>query len=194
MQMGLEKFVRLASRTGRELQRYDEFGLGRRQVVGCIPYRYLNAKQSSSSSSSIHGILEEVEVLLITSQKSQTMMFPKGGWDSDETIEEAVKRESEEEAGVTGVVQCMLGTWCFKSKSREAFRDGYMFLLLVEEQLDHWPEKNTRQRRWVKIAEARELCPYLWMKEALDQLVQRLASSFTAGDRIQKPAGELRRK
>ncbi|GAB4842713.1 hypothetical protein Ancab_012688 [Ancistrocladus abbreviatus] len=173
MQMELEKAVRLASRTGRELQRYE---FGRRQVVGCIPYRYIEPKPSSSSSPpSIHGIIEQVEVLLISSQKGERMMFPKGGWESDESINEAARRETEEEAGVVGTVQSMLGTWPFKSKSQDTLRDGYMFPLLVEKQLDHWPEKHSRRRRWVKVEEARELCPYSWMKEALDLLIKRLA-------------------
>ena len=29
------------------------------------------------------------------------------------------------------------------------FDEGYMFPLLVKEQLDLWPEKNVMQRRWV---------------------------------------------
>ncbi|MBA0580912.1 hypothetical protein Gorai_023112, partial [Gossypium raimondii] len=86
--------VCLVSRTGRHLQRYDN--LGRRQVVGCIPYRF---KCSSDGT-----ISDELEVLVISSQKGQKMMFPKGGWELDESIEEAALRESIEEAGVIGNV------------------------------------------------------------------------------------------
>ncbi|KVI05448.1 hypothetical protein Ccrd_016209 [Cynara cardunculus var. scolymus] len=51
----------LVSRTGRDLQRYD---MGRRLVVGCIPYRFKNGNG-------------ELEVLVISSQKGHAMMFPK---------------------------------------------------------------------------------------------------------------------
>ncbi|MFS8016413.1 putative hydrolase [Helianthus anomalus] len=33
------------------------------------------------------------------------MLFPKGGWESDETMMEAALRESVEEAGVFGTVE-----------------------------------------------------------------------------------------
>ncbi|KAH7570888.1 hypothetical protein ACOSP7_019418 [Xanthoceras sorbifolium] len=151
----------LVSRTGRQLQRYDN--MGRRQVVGCIPYRYRTED-------------DELEVLIITSQKGQGMMFPKGGWELDESLEEAALRESFEEAGVLGNVECELGKWNFLSKSQGTFYEGYMFPLLVKEQLEMWPEKDVRQRLWMTVEEAREVCRHWWMKEALDILVERLAS------------------
>ncbi|EEF36415.1 nudix hydrolase 17, mitochondrial [Ricinus communis] len=157
----------LVSRSGRELQRYDN--QGRRQVVGCIPYRYKNSSDGSFS--------DELEVLVITSQKGgQGMMFPKGGWELDESVEEAASRESLEEAGVLGHVEDELGKWNFLSKRHGTFYEGYMFPLLVTEQLDFWPEKDVRQRIWMPVAEARDACRHWWMKEALDILVGRLTS------------------
>lgn len=140
--------------------------MGRRQVVGCIPYRYKKGGDGS--------IGNELEVLVITSQKGQGMMFPKGGWELDESVEEAASRESLEEAGVLGNVECELGKWNFLSKSHGTFYEGYMFPLLVKEQLDLWPEKHVRQRIWMTVEEAREACRHWWMKEALDVLVERL--------------------
>ena len=60
------RMVCVVSRTGRELQRYDQ---GRRLVVGCIPYRYKSGSDGS--------IKDELEVLVISSKKGQGMMFPK---------------------------------------------------------------------------------------------------------------------
>uniref|UniRef100_K7KRE3 Nudix hydrolase domain-containing protein n=1 Tax=Glycine max TaxID=3847 RepID=K7KRE3_SOYBN len=57
-------------------QRYDD---GCRQVVG-----YQN---------------KELEVLVISAQKGNGMQFPKGGWESDESMEQAALRETIEEAG-----------------------------------------------------------------------------------------------
>lgn len=160
--------VCLVSRTGRQLQRYDN--MGRRQVVGCVPYRYKTGVGAGN-------VVDDIEVLVITSQKgSQGMMFPKGGWELDETVKEAALRESFEEAGVMGNVEHELGKWNFLSKSRGTFYEGYMFPLLVTEQLELWPEKDVRQRIWMSVAEAREACRHGWMKEALDILVERLSS------------------
>ncbi|KAF5445557.1 hypothetical protein F2P56_034603 [Juglans regia] len=152
------------SRTGRHSQRYDSKGY--RQVVGCIPYRYRETNCQSSS-------IEDLEVLVISSQKGQGMMFPKGGWETDETVEDAAMRETQEEAGVVGKVENCLGNWQYKSKRQNIMHEVYMFSLLVNDQLDRWPEKNLRERRWMTVAEAREVCQHGWMKEALDVLVSQ---------------------
>ncbi|XP_071702977.1 nudix hydrolase 17, mitochondrial-like [Rutidosis leptorrhynchoides] len=160
--------VTMVSRIGRELQRYDQ---GQRQVVGCIPYRFKTGSKNNK-------LEDELEVLVISAQrKGKGMLFPKGGLESDETIKEVALRESVEEAGVYGTVEGVLGKWCFKSKGNDGYYDGYMFPLLVKEQLDFWPEKDIRQRFWVSVAKAKEVCQYSWMKEALDLLVIRLESS-----------------
>lgn len=170
----------------------------------CIPYRYRQTEQESSS-------VEDIEVLVISSQKGQGILFPKviplsswlfmslwlgfpfeimfdiciiamwlqGGWELDESMEEAAYRETLEEAGVTGhleVSTCKntsvlfsffiqlcsfthqfsiflqlprLGKWSYKSKSQGTFHEGYMFPLLVNKQLESWPEKTVRKREWV---------------------------------------------
>ncbi|CAI8605443.1 unnamed protein product [Vicia faba] len=140
--------VCVVSRSGREMQRYNSNG--GRQVVGCIPYRY---KQNIDGSMS-----DELE----------------GGWELDETLEEAASRESLEEAGVIGIVEHELGEWSFISKRYGIYYEGHMFPLLVKEQLDIWAEKNLRTRLWMNVVEARDVCRHWWMKEALDILVHRL--------------------
>ncbi|KAL1820438.1 hypothetical protein ACET3Z_015307 [Daucus carota] len=155
--MELKNMVSMVARNGRHLQRYST--LGRRQVVGCIPYRYDGAK---------------LEVLVISSQrKGKGMLFPKGGWEMDESIREAALRETVEEAGVKGIVEEKLGQWSFKSKGNDAYYEGHMFPLYVMEQLEFWPEKHIRQRVWMSVSEAKEACQHWWMKEALDKLVIR---------------------
>ncbi|XP_015931615.1 nudix hydrolase 18, mitochondrial isoform X1 [Arachis duranensis] len=164
--------VALVSRTGRALQRYRK---GRRQVVGCIPYRYKAASVDLEAASSSEE--DEIEVLVITSKKGKGMLFPKGGWELDESKKEAALRESIEEAGVRGIVEGKLGRWSFKSKSQDTCHEGYMFPLLVQHQFDFWPEHNHRQRTWMSISEAREvICQHWWMKEALERLVNRLTA------------------
>ncbi|CAA3027024.1 nudix hydrolase 18, mitochondrial-like [Olea europaea subsp. europaea] len=167
--MELKNLVNLVFRTGRHLQRYNFHG--HRQVVGCIPYRYKGINGKS--------VVDEdaIEVLVISSQrKGKGMSFPKGGWEKDESIEEAALRETVEEAGVLGDVESELGEWSFKSNNNGNCYEGHMFPLLVKEQLEFWPEKEVRQRIWVSVREARKVCHYWWMKEALELLVSRLTS------------------
>lgn len=160
--------VVLVSRSGRHLQRYNK---GRRQVVGCIPYRYKDNIDLSL------GDEDAFEVLLISPQrKGKGLLFPKGGWEKDETIEVAARRETIEEAGVCGDIEGKLGTWYFENKSGDTAYEGHMFPLFVTEELDLWPEKDIRERSWMSVREARKLCQQGWMKEALELLVSRLTS------------------
>ncbi|KAJ1437778.1 NUDIX hydrolase domain [Sesbania bispinosa] len=126
----------------------------------CIPYRYRRKGTQK----------KELEVLVISAQNGNGMQFPKGGWESDESMEQAALRETIEEAGVVGNIESRLGKWFYKSKRQNAVHEGYMFPLLVKKQLENWPEKNIRKRRWMTVAEAKQVCPHTWMKEALDVL------------------------
>ncbi|XP_021908598.1 nudix hydrolase 16, mitochondrial isoform X3 [Carica papaya] len=149
----------LVARTGRHQQRYQD---GCRLVAG-------------SSIENDEGASEKVvEVLMINSTSGPGLLFPKGGWENDETVEEAAIREAVEEAGVRGDLMQFLGYYLFKSKtlqdefSPEGLCKAAMFALLVKEELDSWPEQSTRQRSWLTIPEAVECCRHPWMREALE--------------------------
>jgi len=103
------------------------------------------------------------------------MVFPKGGWESDETVQEAAHRETIEEAGVLGFLQePSLGEFTFKSKKHERLGSAHkgrcvahMFVLEVTEELQEWPERLERQREWVSLEEASRRVRHEWMREAL---------------------------
>ncbi|CAI9099619.1 OLC1v1036469C1 [Oldenlandia corymbosa var. corymbosa] len=111
---------------------------------------------------------------MINSSGGPGLLFPKGGWENDETVEEAAIREAVEEAGVRGDLLHSLGEYEFKSKtlqdesSPEGLCKATMFALLVKEELDSWPEQNLRQRSWLTIPKALECCRYSWMRDALE--------------------------
>ncbi|KAJ6804803.1 putative nudix hydrolase 16, mitochondrial [Iris pallida] len=155
----------LVARTGRQQQRYED---GCRLVAGCIPFKY-------KTNEEIHGDNPKkvTEVLMINSQSGPGLLFPKGGWENDETVEEAAVREAIEEAGVRGDLKEFLGHYDFRSKSHqdefspEGLCKAAMFALHVKEELDSWPEQSTRNRKWLTIPEAAKLCRYPWMREAL---------------------------
>ncbi|KAJ4766546.1 hypothetical protein LUZ62_031833 [Rhynchospora pubera] len=152
----------LVARTGRHQQRYEG---GCRLLAGCIPFRYKSSDENQ----------KVVEVLMISSQSGPGFLFPKGGWENDETVEEAAKREAIEEAGVRGDLEDFLGFYYFKSKSNqdefcpEGLCKASVFAMRVNEVLESWPEKSTRQRNWLTVPEAIKLCRYPWMKEALEK-------------------------
>ncbi|KMZ74100.1 Nudix hydrolase 18, mitochondrial [Zostera marina] len=161
----------LTSRQGRENQRYSQ-ETGGRLVVGCVPYRLKNGAIGAASISDI----DQLEILIISSQKPKEryFLFPKGGWENDETKKEAACREALEEAGIYGkIMGKRLGKWKYrKIEKGGVFNEGTMFAMYVTGELTHWPE--IRKRIWVSVAEAKQACSLDWMREALDNLVQRL--------------------
>ncbi|XP_076959479.1 nudix hydrolase 21, chloroplastic-like [Bidens hawaiensis] len=115
------------ARTGRQLQVYNG---QHRVVVGLVSYRLKD---------------NVLEVLVISAQrKGKGMLFPKGGLELDEKIQEAAQRETFEEAGVSGAIGDKLGKWCFKSKGNDAYYESHMFPLLVKDVSEEWPEKGIR--------------------------------------------------
>ncbi|WZY83692.1 hypothetical protein YC2023_030076 [Brassica napus] len=133
-----------------------------RSVSWCIPFRYLNSESG-----------KVVHVLMISSSSGPGLLFPKGGWENDETVREAAVREAVEEAGVRGILMDFLGDYEFKSKthqdecSPEGLCKAAMYALYVKEELETWPEQKTRTRTWLTIEEAVENCRHAWMKDAL---------------------------
>ncbi|KAI9121528.1 hypothetical protein K1719_008561 [Acacia pycnantha] len=162
------------ARTGRHRQRYED---NFRLVSGCIPYRW--RKDINDSKGQTEHI---IEVLMLTSPKRDDLVFPKGGWEDDETVLEAACRETLEEAGVKGIPrENPLGIWEFRSKSSqdlchlEGGCRGYMFALEVTEELETWPEQKNRDRQWLNVREAFRLCRYDWMCQALEEFLKVMA-------------------
>ncbi|KAL2226037.1 nudix hydrolase 16, mitochondrial isoform X1 [Sesamum indicum] len=157
----------LVARTGRHQQRYED---GYRLIAGCIPFKYRNVEENGDEATE-----QIVEVLMINSTSGPGLLFPKGGWENDETAEEAAEREAMEEAGVRGDLVHFLGCYPFKSKtlqdeySPEGLCKAAMYALHVKEELDSWPEKSRRERSWLTIPEAIECCRHVWMREALEK-------------------------
>ncbi|WVZ05787.1 hypothetical protein V8G54_019133 [Vigna mungo] len=158
------------ARTGRQRQRYED---NLRLVSGCIPYRW------RKDNTDLMGETEIMEVLMISSPKRDDLVFPKGGWEDDETVTEAACREALEEAGVKGILrEIPLGIWEFRSKSSQDLCSieggcrGYMFALEVTEELEHWPEQKNRSRQWLNIKEAFRLSRYDWMCNALEAFLR----------------------
>lgn len=174
--------VPTGARQGRERQRYGK--AGERLVAGCIPFQMLKK---------LDGMCE-ARILMITSRNGKGFVFPKGGWEEDESVECAALRETVEEAGVRGrLEEPFLGTFNFKSgKVDQQTRArgncvAYMFSMEVFEELDCWPEHNERTRIWCTLGEAYVKARHDWMRSVLlewaarkglrDQLVESLRRS-----------------
>ena len=74
---------------------------------------------------------------MVSNKRGDSMIFPKGGWETDETAEEAAQRESFEEAGVRGRVRPLgVFEFCSKSQALAGRGDGkglaHVFVMDVE--------------------------------------------------------------
>lgn len=108
----------------------------------CIPYRYKNNGTQD----------KEIEVLLISAQKGNGMQFPKGGWEKDESMEQAALRETIEEAGVVGSVEVSKNfldlSFFLSSSNNICVFDSYFLLYYVvflQGKLGKWYYKSKRQ-------------------------------------------------
>eukprot|EP01083_Nonionella_stella_P094717 265830_1 len=80
---------RTESRNGRDLQRFQtdhQTGHLLRLTTGTVP------------------IMKNGSILLVSSSRKEGWILPKGGWESDESLEVSALRESYEEGGILGIM------------------------------------------------------------------------------------------
>lgn len=157
------------SRKGRDNQRYSTDG--QRLVAGCLPVRIQIGETGPDA----------VRVLLINASRGEGLVFPKGGWETDETVEAAARRETVEEAGVRGNLEDeILGSFGYTSSKLagvvvpNGFRNlAYIFVMHVTEELSKWPEREKRTRHWVSVEEACARSKHDWMRDVLRTWAKR---------------------
>ncbi|KAF9949179.1 hypothetical protein BGZ65_007536 [Modicella reniformis] len=140
------------AREGRDRQMYEQ---GARVIAGCVPVD----KQGR-------------RILLVASSKNEgEWVLPKGGWENDETQEEAATRETWEEAGVQGRIVSHLGEYKHKVNKRTGVpEDIYIFFEMeVESIAREWPEMKKRERQWFSFEDAKAIVSKKVMRKALEQ-------------------------
>lgn len=178
----------MVAREGRDLQRYDE--RGRRLLAGSIPWRLAEAPnvQEEKDRNASEGQTKGLEVLLVSSRRGDGLVLPKGGWESDEDVLEAAKRETWEEAGVLCEAFVSLGTFTYRNKLGKTHPEAlegpgscvaHMYACQVVEVKEAWPEQHMRKRVWCNWERALEGLKHEWMRDAL------LAWKKTVGKEIQ---------
>ncbi len=99
-----------------------------------------------------------IEILLVTTRTTKRWLIPKGWTMEGKADFEAAAIEAFEEAGVRGVVEPLpIGQFGYlktlqSGKPRHVKVD--VFAIEVEQELDEWPERHERERRWYAMPEA----------------------------------------
>lgn len=109
-----------------------------RKRAGCIPFRLIKATKGREC--------ENIEVCMINSRnKPGKLVFPKGGIEpTDEDEERAARRETQEEAGLTGNI--------IERLTEGTPSEPAWFLLEVTEEETSWVEEASRQRYWLSLS------------------------------------------
>ncbi len=92
-----------------------------------------------------------LRVLLVTSRETRRFVIPKGWpWPGVKDWKAAAE-EAREEAGIRGrISKKPVGTYTYDKRRASDIVPVrvQVFLLVVEEEMDVWPESNERERRW----------------------------------------------
>lgn len=99
-----------------------------------------------------------LQILLVTSRETRRWIIPKGWAKKALDPQEMAALEAFEEAGVRGKVKKKpLGEYRYDKRMDDGSLvtcDVTVFALEVAEELQDWPEKTQRERRWLSSAEA----------------------------------------
>ncbi|MBC7166399.1 NUDIX hydrolase [Phenylobacterium sp.] len=141
---------------------------------GAVPYRMTD---------------KGVRFLLVTSRRTGRWLFPKGGLMPGLEAWDSAAREALEEAGVEGVVSCeALGAYrsARVRDERSQTIEVTLYPLEVTRQLDRWPEKAQRRRRWADIDEACAMVRDPDLIAILETAQARIAAQGAASGKAKK--------
>lgn len=131
------------------------------QQSGVIPYRWRNNK---------------LQVLLITNQKGERWIIPKGIIEPDSTALESAIQEAWEEAGITGQASNnSIGSYTYNKWQGTC--EVEVFLFEVRSVFRTWPEAEIRERNWFDVATAAHKVDEIDLQNLIRRLQDHLANN-----------------
>lgn len=139
--------------------------------VGVLPFKLKN---------------NDIVMLVVSSQTRSRWILPKGRLKKGESHEDGCHREAFEEAGIKGIVfsdyPITLPVTRKTDEGMEKIPVTY-YPMFVEDTSDKWPERRDRERKWVRMKEAKNVIPgrdmldvvkrfdklLPWIKQAVEQ-------------------------
>jgi hypothetical protein len=117
------------------------------------------------------GLDSPVELLLVTSRETKRWVLPKGNRIKGMAPHTAAAQEALEEAGVVGATcPAPLGSYRYRKRLASGAAllvDVEVFPFAVTEELEDWPERAQRTRRWFPVGEASAAVDELDLKELI---------------------------
>jgi 8-oxo-dGTP pyrophosphatase MutT (NUDIX family) len=120
------------------------------------------------------------QILLLTSRETKRWVIPKGWPMRGKKPREVAAQEAFEEAGLVGTLigKRPVGNFHYAKEltsGESILCQVKVFLLLVEQQLDDWPEHGQRETRWFSAVEAAALVDEGGLAEILRNAMGRVA-------------------
>jgi 8-oxo-dGTP pyrophosphatase MutT (NUDIX family) len=155
--------VKPVSRGGKKILNKADRAI--RVQYGVLPYRFTETNA--------------LEVLLVTTRQSRRWIIPKGWPIKGLKPAKSAAREAYEEAGIQGNVGAKsIGAFFYK-KSIDANRgtvpcEVRVFPMIVERQLDTWPEAHQREACWFESAKALSAIKEKGLRQLIESFVHRI--------------------
>lgn len=144
------------------------------QQAAAIPLRYKD---------------QELQVMLVQTRSGNKWTIPKGLIDSGFTAQETALQEAYEEAGIKGVLHSDVYDE-FSYEKWQGICKVQVFLMNVESELSHWPEKYFRKRKWVGVEQAIKMVKY----SALGEMIRKLERESDLVDKVSNTAAPNKSK
>jgi len=126
-----------------------------------------------------------IEFLLITSRRTGRWIFPKGGRMAWLSPSASAAQEAYEEAGVEGDISTRPAGVYRSIKRRDTGDDEIeveMYPLQVRIELEDWPEREQRQRRWASLADALVLVSEPELEPMIEAIADQVAAPMDRGE------------
>ncbi|MBW6528714.1 NUDIX hydrolase [Sphingomonas sp. RHCKR7] len=121
----------------------------------------------------------ELEVLLVTSRRRKRWVLPKGNLHRWMLAHTSAATEAFEEAGVLGEIERLpIASYTQVKRTAAGLAEIHIdaYPLRVNTVLRAWPERDIRQRRWMKVSDAIEAVNDTALRSALTTFISAPSS------------------
>lgn len=119
--------------------------------------------------------IRDGQVCMVTSRSGKRWVVPKGNLEPNKTTGEVALLEAWEEAGLVGVLHPdLVGSYLYEKAGVTCH--VLVYLMVVTQMAEEWPERNLRERIWVGFPEAILRTEETGLREILRALMDRHTS------------------
>jgi len=112
---------------------------------------------------------KELQILLISTRSGKNWTIPKGIIEDGLEDSESAIKEAFEEAGLIGNIDETI-SWQFRFRKWGGICDVRLYPMIVENELEKFPELGQREKKWLSVKEAVKLVKFEQVKDYLVEL------------------------